>query len=114
MDEEKRDKIKVGSLITADMLAELRACSIEVDEFECLWPFGVALRLGNLKQAVKEGLDVWWFAAEILSWRGRWSEYYKFKKLQEELLRGGTLDPNDDKDDQYAAALALWEMIKKR
>ncbi len=114
MDQEKRDKIKVGSLITATVLAELYACSTEVAEFEQFWPHGLALRLKNLKKVAEAGFDVWWFAAEVLSVEGRWSEYHKFKKLQNEILERDMFDEDDDEDDQYAAVLALWEIIKKR
>jgi hypothetical protein len=110
VDAEKRDKIKVGSLITADMLRALEACSTEVEEFECLWPDGVALRLKNLMKAAAEGLDVYWFADEILSNRGRWSERKRFNNEVEKFERKYEIVD----DDQSYIVRIFWEFLKKR
>ncbi|KKK73400.1 hypothetical protein LCGC14_2894200 [marine sediment metagenome] len=105
MDQEKRLRIKAGTLITPEMLRELEACSQEVIVFRRLWPNGLSLRLKNLKLAEAAGLDVWWFAVEILSRKGRWSEYNKYGTVHVKFQSLG---------DDYCRSRALWEIIKKR
>lgn len=99
-------KIKVGSLITAKMLVELDACNEDVEFFKLLWPDGVTFRLKNLIRAADEGLDISWFAESILSnQQGRWSEMGRFNNLYFQF---------DEGDIKMNAALALWEVVKKR
>jgi hypothetical protein len=100
MEHSERMKIKVGTLITTEMLQELNGCMEEVEVFDKMWPDGLCLRLKNLKLVAKAGLDVYWFATEILSDRGRWSEWKKFHQAEQEY----------DGD----SVKALWEIIKKR
>ena len=100
MEQEERLKIKAGTLITAKMLDDMGAYCRELTEFSKKWPDGLHLRLKNLKLVAKANLDIYWFACEVLSDRGRWSEWYRFE--QAELKYDGD------------SVKALWEIIKKR
>lgn len=52
--------------ITADMLADKKACADQVETFRKLFPRGTPVTLAAAKRCVKAGLDLDWFAQAFL------------------------------------------------
>jgi len=62
-----------GTLITAAMLRERKACEEQVEVFEREWPHGVALSEAALVRAAELELDLEWFVGEFF--HALWLEY---------------------------------------
>ncbi len=53
--------------VTAEMLRTMGACSDHVAIVKREWPRGVPLTAASIRKAYRLGLDVEWFAEELLS-----------------------------------------------
>lgn len=107
-----RKDIKVGSLITHDLLVGLGASCDQLGAFDREWPNGCRVRLKNLLRAAGLGISVAWFASGILSGDEKElnTEYGMFWYRWVLVYR----DHGGKDDLQLDAARALWDTIKER
>ncbi len=98
-----------GDIITMRTLRRLYACEEGRATFAQLYPQGVALTLANLQRAARLGLDVSWFAEEVINqaddwgdrplWTQKWRVYNKtYRETYKRLVGGARFLRNSERD----------------
>jgi hypothetical protein len=103
-------QIKVGSLITHNLLVGLGATCSQLGAFDKEWPNGCRLRLKNLLRAARLGISVDWFAARIFPGIGFGTEFNKYHRRYYGIYR----DHDGEDNIHLDAARAFWDTIKER
>ena len=52
--------------VTAHQLRAMGACEDQIEIVEREWPRGVPITAPSIRKAARLGLDVWWFACQVL------------------------------------------------
>ena len=105
-----RDGIRLGQLITAELLRSKGASCPGIGRFRRLWPHGARLNKGNLLRAAESSLDLSWFAANFMKAASRKEYKKKEDSLWNEYRKKATLQNEYDKN----LALLIYDILKAK